>query len=305
MSSQSAIRQLNITGVSRFFGVLGLIVFCFALGEVSAAFFTAVIFGIGTDEVFRTISDPANARADLLLTLSSLSALLRFLILPGVYLYLTNKGSLSFLRENNQLSLPRLGIVIVLFIAILPSVSALIEFNHFLKLPGWLSGVEDYFKESEARVSQLMTVILSDQGLQNRIMVIVVVAIIPGLAEEIFFRGIVQTKLYKVFTNPLYAVVTSAAIFSFFHFQFYGFIPRMAVGILLGYLFLRSGNIWYPIVGHIVNNTLTLLMAFYVGTDGFEEGNAVTVLLIIPSVLISAFIIWRMSRSKWSEQSQG
>ena len=57
----------------------------------------------------------------------------------------------------------------------------------------------------------------------------------------------------------------TAFIFSFIHFQFYGFIPRLLLGALLGYALLWSGNIRYSMIMHGTNNALSVLL-FYLGT---------------------------------------
>ncbi len=58
------------------------------------------------------------------------------------------------------------------------------------------------------------------------------------------------------------AVWVTGAIFSALHLEFFGFLPRMMLGVVLGYIFLWSGNLWYSIVGHMVNNGLAVI-AYY------------------------------------------
>lgn len=65
--------------------------------------------------------------------------------------------------------------------------------------------------------------------------------------------------------NNHLAVWVTAFIFSFIHFQFYGFIPRLLLGALLGYVLLWSGNIRYSMIMHGTNNALSVLL-FYLGT---------------------------------------
>jgi membrane protease YdiL (CAAX protease family) len=285
----------------RLLPILALIIFCFAIGEGLAVFVTAVVFGMGTDEVFHSLADPVHAQRDMLLSLACLSRIFRFLVVPAVYLLLTNKQNLSFLWSRDRVRFTRVLLVIALFLAVIPCVSILIELNHNLKLPAWLSGVETYFTEHEIRARQIMASVLAFQGLQGLMVTIIVVAIIPGIVEEIFFRGIIQTQLYSVFRNPRYAVLLSAALFSFFHFQFYGFIPRMVLGVLLGYLFLWSKNIWYPIVAHTINNLVGVLAAYFIGSEIFEPtaDSVLTKLLLLPSIGLSVFIIWKLNKMEW------
>lgn len=96
------------------------------------------------------------------------------------------------------------------------------------------------------------------------------IGIVPAVGEELLFRGSIQTLLHKWFKNKHVAVIVAAFIFSFFHFQFYGLLPRWILGILLGYLYVWSGNIWYPIWGHFLNNGMQVLL-LYIGQIPQEE----------------------------------
>ncbi len=235
----------------------------------------------------------------MLLLMALLSSVFRFLITPGVYLFITDKRSLSFLKPYARLNVSRALMTVALFISIIPVVSMLIEINSCIRLPVWLSELEVYLKQREVQANLLLRTILSGQGLKSLALVVIVVAIIPGIVEEFFFRGIIQTSLYPVFANPWYAVLVSSALFSFFHFQFYGFIPRMALGVLLGFLFLRSGNIWYSIIGHIIVNLSSVLFAFFMGPEVLDSTSiAPTNILLVPSIILSAFFVWKLSKSK-------
>ena len=91
---------------------------------------------------------------------------------------------------------------------------------------------------------------------------LVVIALIPAIGEELTFRGVLQQFLTKRCKNAHVAVWLSAFIFSFIHFQFYGFLPRMFLGLLLGYMFYYSGSLWTSILMHFVNNGVAVVVAF-------------------------------------------
>jgi len=96
------------------------------------------------------------------------------------------------------------------------------------------------------------------------------VAVIPAVGEELLFRGVIQKLLQKLVNNAHLAIIITAILFSAMHFQFYGFLPRWIMGIILGYLFYWSGNIWYPIIAHFLNNGFQVLMV-YLGNMPLEE----------------------------------
>jgi len=181
---------------------------------------------------------------------------------------------------------------ILLIFAMMPLVSILIELNYKVVFPAWLSDVEMYFRESEEKARRLTGVLLSFGGINDLIIAIFILAIVPGVAEEIFFRGMVQTQLQHVFKNPNYAVFITAFLFSFFHFQFYSFIPKMILGILLGYIFMWSKNIWYSSAVHVTNNLIVVIGTYFFGFQiNFEHRSVIFILLLIASIVTAALII--------------
>jgi CAAX amino terminal protease family. len=71
-----------------------------------------------------------------------------------------------------------------------------------------------------------------------------------------------QPELYRATKNHHVAIWVSAFIFSAFHVQFFGFVPRMLLGALFGYLYVWSGSLSISIIGHFVNNGFSVLMMY-------------------------------------------
>ena len=76
------------------------------------------------------------------------------------------------------------------------------------------------------------------------------------------FRGILQQQIGRLLRNEHVTVWLSAAIFSAIHVQFEGFFARMILGALLGYVFIWTRNLWIPIVIHLLNNSLQIIMIY-------------------------------------------
>jgi membrane protease YdiL (CAAX protease family) len=85
-----------------------------------------------------------------------------------------------------------------------------------------------------------------------------VISLIAGLSEEFFFRKMLQPRIISLTGNHHAGIWITAFIFSAIHLQFFGLIPRMALGALFGYYFCWTGNIWLPVLAHALNNALTL-----------------------------------------------
>ena len=91
---------------------------------------------------------------------------------------------------------------------------------------------------------------------------IFVVALVPAVCEELFFRGALQQLLQEWFRNAHVAVIVASLIFSLVHGDIYGFVPRFFLGVLLGYLFLQSGSLLVNVCAHFFNNALIVVLFF-------------------------------------------
>jgi membrane protease YdiL (CAAX protease family) len=179
-------------------------------------------------------------------------------LIPGFFVawYFYKKDWFSFLKIE---SLPGFNNLINagLFIMVaFPLAQLTYWLNSQIPLPEMMSNMED---STEGLIKGLLVM----NGPSELVFNLVIIALLPALAEEIIFRGIVQTTLEKWLGNPVKAVWIAAFIFSFIHFQFEGFLPRMVLGALLGYLFYWTRNLWIPIFAHFINNGVQVLAAYW------------------------------------------
>ena len=136
------------------------------------------------------------------------------------------------------------------------------ELNQLLKLPEFLAGLEQWMQEMEDKAMELTESFLTVTTVGGLLVNLLMIAILPGLGEELFFRGLIQKLFSRWFKNVHVAVVLTAILFSALHMQFYGFLPRFLLGLLFGYLFVWSGNLWLPIVAHLVHNSIPVVLYF-------------------------------------------
>ena len=132
------------------------------------------------------------------------------------------------------------------------------EVNKMLPLP-------EVFHSMEANTNEAIKGLLVMNSPFELIANLVIIALLPSLGEELIFRGIVQQQIMRRVTQPLMAILASAAIFSFIHFQFEGFLPRLILGFVLGWLYWRTGNFWIPVAAHFFNNGMQVVMQYLYG----------------------------------------
>ncbi len=153
-------------------------------------------------------------------------------------------------------------VVFVLVVLAFPFNGWVYELNQRLDLPPVLQGVEDWMKSKESALDELTKFLTSFTSSWQLVVGLLVVAAIPAIGEELLFRGVVQNLFRQSFKNVHVAIWLSAAVFSAIHFQFYGFLPRMLLGALFGYLYAWTRDLRVAMFAHFVNNGATLVLVY-------------------------------------------
>ena len=215
------------------------------------------------------ITDPPNEKARAFVYFYQFFNQLGVFFIPALLLLLFVSNDMG---QYLCIKMPPKGISVLLAISvvyvILPFVNYLTEINAGFHLPQALSKVEEWMKSSENQADHVTKMFLSVRSGGGLMLNLFIVAFIPALGEELLFRGLVQRLLAEWTKNVHYGVILAALLFSAMHMQFYGFLPRFALGLVLGYLFVISGNLWLPIIAHFVNNASSVLI-YYLHYNGF------------------------------------
>ena len=224
-----------------------------------------------------------------LLIMQGVGSFTGFFLMPWILLKYFYKGSFSdFAPTKTDLSLIGLSFLLVIFFM---GVNApFIEWNQNIHLPESMSGIESALKNMEEMLAKTSKFITEFESFGQLLLGIVVVAIIPGIGEELVFRGLVQNHVYRITKNIHVAIWLGALLFSLFHLQFYGLVPRMLLGALFGYMYYFSGNIIYPMVAHFVNNGFTLIMLYLYHNELVDFNIEATDSIPWPQVIISVII---------------
>jgi hypothetical protein len=190
-----------------------------------------------------------------------------FIIPPFVLAYLYHGQIGEYLHINQTADWPTNLLVIFCIAASIPLINFLGFINSLMEFPSFLSGLEQTLKSWEEAAKVITEKFLYVETIPALLFNIFMIAMLPALGEELLFRGVIQ----RIFTNwtrkPHVAIWITAFLFSAIHFQFYGFLPRMALGAVFGYLLLWSGSLWVPILAHFVNNGLGVI-AYYLINKG-------------------------------------
>ena len=194
-----------------------------------------------------------------------------FVLPPLVFCYLFRLSIPDFFKLNEFRTIQLLPVLFLLFVLFLPVLNFTVELNKLLILPDWLSDVESWMKTAEDSAAEKTTALLQMDSYSDLFINLILVGLLPAIGEELAFRGVVQQTLIKYNNNPHWGIWGAAFIFSFIHFQFFGFLPRLLLGAFFGYLFFWSKSLWLPILGHFINNASAVLISFYFKDNGIEE----------------------------------
>ena len=203
----------------------------------------------------------ADAKMPMLILLG-VSAVGTFIITPAWVVHKYAKIELKKFIRIPKYYVRAALLTIVLIISFSGVNTVIIEWNKSLELPTFLSEFEHYVQEQEVKLAELTEFLTEFDNTGHFLLCILVIAIIPAVGEEFLFRGVLQNILRISVKNPHIAIWASALIFSIFHNQFYGLIPRMLLGAIFGYLYYWSGSLFLPVLGHFINNGLSLVLMF-------------------------------------------
>jgi membrane protease YdiL (CAAX protease family) len=202
-----------------------------------------------------------------------LQSLLMFFFPAYCVAGMSESGPSRFLRLQRSTHLfSAIGLAILIFIVAMPLVSFLMQWNEQMHLPELLKSVEQWMREMEDAAAGTTNLLLEEKSVWVLMVNLLLIGVFAAISEEFFFRGVLQQSLAEMVRNKHAVVWITAFLFSVMHLQFFGFFPRLVLGVLLGYLFLYGRNLWIPIAAHFFNNALSLLTVFYFGETDFVQG---------------------------------
>ena len=262
------------------------------------------VAGSDTD-INLNLDDPAMLAT--LKILQAVSVIILF-ILPAVLIaVLWTKPKFPYLGLNKK----PLGTTMILagagILFAMPVINWLSQLNQQMTLPEAFGGIEQWMKSSEEKAGVLTEAFTRGTSISDLLLNLFVIAFMAALSEEIFFRGLFQKVAIECFKNKHAGVWFAAIIFSAFHMQFYGFVPRMLMGAYLGYLFLWSGSLWPGILAHFLNNGMAVYLMWLVNRGqisadvdkiGMDDAQLIYVAVSAMLVIGSMVLVYRKEQRR-------
>jgi membrane protease YdiL (CAAX protease family) len=294
--------------------LIGIWVGCFVIGSVAAIPIWIGMTGKSLVDMQKEMFNPANV--DAVKMMQVVSTIIIFFVPAFITARIASKQPFERLGFKKGLHVNRVIVAILIMLAALPFVGFLAEVNKAYPITASAKKMFDAFESQYADQVKLMATFKSPF---DYVVALFIIALMPAIVEEVFFRGGLQSLLLKWNNNaalytvcfffligfayyisveqkglswifyiillilliiclvvpgvqnfinkwtnyPVAAIILTGLIFSAIHFSWYGFIPRVALGMVLGYIFYYTGNLWYSIIAHFFNNALMVTILYW------------------------------------------
>ncbi len=247
--------------------LLVLLMFGSALVVLVLGMLLGTLF-FGTDILSGMGADPENLAV--LRYVQIVSHLGLFITASLVFAFLVGQKPMAYLQGDRLPAGRSLWISSAIMLAAVPLVYYLGYLNQSMSLPESFKVLEEWMRRMEENAESLTRMLLDVGTWQGLLFNLFMIAVIPAIGEEFIFRGALQ-RILRQWTGSVHvAVILAAILFSAMHLQFYGFLPRLLLGLLLGYMMVYTGNIWVPVFAHFFNNAAAVILYFFIHQSGSE-----------------------------------
>ena len=218
------------------------------------------------------------------------------LIVPAIATaMIVTRRPATFLAIDRRIDLRLLLLAAAALITATPMMNRLISLNEAVTLPDSLAWLEQSLKQMEEQAAATIAVMQGGTSVGDLVMNILIIGVLAGLGEELFFRGTFLRLMTTGRINPHIAVWTVAIVFSAVHLQFYGFVPRTLLGAYFGYLVVWTRCLWIPVIIHALNNIIYVSSEWAAARQGLDEsainGYDGNLLVNAASVIITAALL--------------
>lgn len=227
-------------------------------------------------------------------------------ILPAVTTaLLVTKLPARLLGIDRAPTLRGVALAIATLVASVPAMNLVVEWNSNIHFPASMGAVEETLRQLEANAETAVRMLMDGASVPSLIVSVLIIGVLAGVSEELFFRGAFQRILMCTRANPHVIIWTVAVVFSLFHFQFFGFVPRVLLGAFFGYLLWWSGCLWLPVIVHATNNSIVVVTTWMKVNDpatvdidklGASPASVGEYALVALSVVLTALLIWLLCR---------
>lgn len=226
-----------------------------------------------------------------------------FILPPLITALIITRQPVRLLALGKGPSMNMTVLAVLVMIVSTPVMSWIIELNESIHLPGSMKDLEAQLRLMEDNAAAAVDTLLGPSTPFNLIINVLVIGVMAGFSEELFFRAGLQRLLSTTKMSSGAAVWIAAFIFSALHMQFFGFVPRLLLGVFFGYLLVWSGSVWLPMLIHMLNNSIYVILKQVTGSGEPEFGGAESSWIAITlSAILTIAAIWMLYNNRVNKQ---
>ena len=202
------------------------------------------------------------------MVIQAISTFFMFFIPVYIFALICYRKPAKFMGFNTNVNLKQIFLILGILILTFPLSGALAELNKILPISReWAAK----FKALEDSRAAQEAALININSFPRYIISLIVIGLLPGLFEEVCFRAGLQNILTRWFKSPSLAIILTAVLFSVIHISYYGFLVRLALGIILGLVFYYSGSIWLSVLFHFLYNGLQVTALYIFNLSGAKH----------------------------------
>jgi uncharacterized protein len=290
----------NSKGISYTAGFFILIAFCVA-GLVIGGLISIPIWTAMTGKSLKAMQEADPADANAFKVIQAVSTMVSFFIPAIITAMLLNKKPFRLMGFLKKVSVLQIFLVLLIMLSAAFFASGSLGYaNRNIPMPdAW----QPFFQKLEDQYFKQVNAIMQLKNPADFMIGLVIMAFLPAMFEEALFRGGLQNFLSRSTNKPVLSIIIVSVIFSIVHLSFYGFLPRMFLGIALGLIYYYTGSLWLCITGHFFNNALALTGYYFSNSEALkqitEEGTSLSKfyigLLSLPVFILLLVVLKRNS----------
>ncbi|MFZ1798832.1 MAG: CPBP family intramembrane glutamic endopeptidase [Chitinophagaceae bacterium] len=241
------------------------------IGSLASAGIAFLFFHIPFNQLSEGLLNPKNvALLQVLQTVSSFFVM----ALPALAFarMMNKKDALSELGFNRAISGKQFFIVVLMAISGLFIGGALAELNSMIPIS---KTAEQFFQQLEDQYNEQVLALANMKTNSDFLLSLLVLALAPAIMEEMLFRGTLQPVFISISKNAFIGILVTSILFSAIHFSFYGFLTRLFLGLLLGYVYYLSKNLWLNVSIHFLNNAVAVAQLYALSKAGMLNNDTI------------------------------
>lgn len=271
----------------QFLLVIVILIFAILIGFLVGLGIIMIVFGWDTAKAITTINTNVPHFTTALWIFQFAGTTFPILITPVFFATVVMNDKQTYLKPSFRFPPQLLLIVFGIMLFAFPIIELLTNINQKVPVPHFLQWMADNQKNEQ----KLMDAMLNMKGLWDVIYNVLFIGLLTAVVEEFLFRGCIQTIFAKWTKNVHATIWITAMLFSFFHLDYFGFLPRVMLGAMFGYFVAWSGSIWPAVCGHFVNNGAIVVLTYLYQHNSIKGSPDDTHVFNSAAYIISAVII--------------